>query len=86
MPKPLTRDDVRRGLNAWLSEVTGVDLASLPEDARLAEMGIESLDLLEAGMMAEEHLDIRLSESSFDQVETIGDVVSMIWRLGSTHD
>gem|GEM_PF-4254905 len=69
---------VRSFLNASILEITDTDLSSLDDATLLTETEVDSLDLIEVGMMAEEEWDIRIDPESFNGVQDLGALVAMI--------
>ena len=64
-------------------EVCGVDAVDLRDDATLDDLEIDSLDLIEVGMIMEEKHEIRVSADDFEDVSTFGDAVAVFDRIVS---
>lgn len=61
-------------------EICGTDPADLDDGADLERLGIDSLDLIEIGMIMEERHDIALDGADFDGVTTFGGAVEVFDR------
>jgi acyl carrier protein len=55
-------------------------------DARLSDLGIESLDLVELVMEIEEAYDLNVSEDEAAQIQTVDDVLRLIRRRKKSSD
>ena len=69
---------IREALAADVEEVTGSSLADASDDTALVDLDIDSLDLIEVGMMMEEEFGISLNSDSFEGVATVGAVVATL--------
>ena len=58
-------------------EVCGITPDVLVDDADLDTIGIDSLDLIEVGMIIEERHDVQLSGDDFEGVTTFGGAVGV---------
>jgi len=58
-------------------EVCGVDATLLVDDADLSSLEIDSLDLIEIGMIIEEKYDTTLDSQMFQDITTFGQAVAM---------
>ena len=72
---------VRSDVVGAVVEVCGVSADDLTDDATLEGLEIDSLDLIEVGMIMEERHDIRVSTDDFEDVATFGDAVAVFDRL-----
>lgn len=64
-------------VHAALAEI-GVDPDAIRNDAKLAELYIDSLDLIELVHIVEEEYRIGLMSKDLEQVVTVGDAVDLI--------
>ncbi len=67
-----------------IAEKSAVDRSKLQSDAKLEELEIESLDVVEIIFAVEEKFDIHVPYNANDQeleFETVGDVVSAVQKL-----
>jgi len=70
----LTADDALLLIQGRLPYLTGV----LRPAARIAELGLDSLDLLELMMVADELFGVRLSVDDFKSVNTVGELAERL--------
>lgn len=79
---------IRRALADAVETVKGKHVALTPEldPTSLVVFEIDSLDLLEIGMLVEEALDIELRIVDVDELPTVGDVVRLIRERSSRAD
>lgn len=56
----------------------GVTEFPLTEDTVLADSGLDSLDLVELSMEIEDEFKVTISETTFRQCKTVGDVLALI--------
>jgi acyl carrier protein len=75
-----TRDEIIDVLRAAMDEVAEVDAAQVTEASELAELGVDSLDLIEIVMIVEEKLGIDTKSEDFEGVATVGNAVDAISR------
>jgi acyl carrier protein len=61
-------------------EVCGTDPASITDDATLTSLEIDSLDLIEVGMIVEQRFGAIVNLEDFDDVATFGAAVSVFER------
>jgi acyl carrier protein len=64
-----------------LLEVRGIAVGSLDLESTLKDSGVDSLDLVEVGMIVEEAFDILIEPEAFEGCTTYGDVLSVFQRL-----
>ena len=67
-----------------IAEKSAVDRAKLKRDAKLADLEIESLDVVEIIFAVEEKFDIHVPYNANDQeleFETVGDVIDAVQKL-----
>ena len=62
-----------------LSEVSGVPLAELRDDTRLAgDLGMSSFDLADTVVSVEEAYGVKIPDERFHELETVADIVRVI--------
>lgn len=66
---------------AAVVEVCGLDPADLVDGATLADLEIDSLDLLEVAMVVEQETEVIVEAEDFEGVETFGAAVAVFDRL-----
>ena len=59
-------------------EVKGARVSDDDEAKRLDEFDIDSLDLIEIGMLIEERFEVQLDSNRFDGVQTVGDLLGVL--------
>jgi acyl carrier protein len=67
-----------------IAEKSAVDRSKLKRDAKLADLEIESLDVVEIIFAVEEKFDIHVPYNANDQeleFETVGDVIDAVQKL-----
>jgi acyl carrier protein len=64
-----------------LAGAAGVDPRALTLDADLAEVGADSLDVVEAVMELEEEFGVVFPPAELDRVRTLGELIDLIRRL-----
>jgi acyl carrier protein len=67
-----------------IAEKSAVDRSRLQRDAKLADLEIESLDVVEIIFAVEEKFDIHVPYNANDQemeFETVGDVIDAVQKL-----
>ena len=63
-----------------LLNYTDYDVETLKLETEIAELGIDSLDIIEAIMGAEEKYDIEIHDDDFKHVKTVGELVEVIYN------
>lgn len=67
-----------------LAETAGVPVSDLHDDTRLiADLGLTSFDLADIVVTAEEEFGIVIPDSSFPEIQTVGDVVRVLGEVRS---
>lgn len=78
----MTREEIRKKLAAWAVVALNVSEKKLVDDADLsADLGADSLDLLELAMEIEEEFDVSVGDDEIESAKTFGAVVETIERL-----
>jgi len=64
-----------------VSEQSGAPIDIInPESNLVADLGMDSLDLLEAGMSIESEFDIYVPDEEFERYATVGDIIDLVTR------
>jgi acyl carrier protein len=71
---------IREAVADAVVEVCGTDRAELVDGATLESLDIDSLDLIEVGMIIEQQFDVQLQAESFQGVHTFGGAVEVFER------
>ena len=77
----MTTSSLKTTVAAAITEVCGLEEASLADDATLNDLGVDSLDLLEVAMIVEQETGLVVQAEDFDGVETFGAAVAVFDRL-----
>lgn len=71
--------DVFEKVKAIISEQLEIDESIIAEDSSFtADLGADSLDLVDLAMSVEDEFGIELSDSAIDKIKTVGDMVRYI--------
>jgi acyl carrier protein len=62
-------------------EVCGLDPADLTDGATLVDLGVDSLDVIEIGMIVERSSGVQIDLDDFVEVRTFGEAVELFERL-----
>ena len=66
-----------------LLNYTDYDVETVKLETEIVELGLDSLDMLETIMGAEEKYDIEIHDDEFKHVKTVGELVEVIYnRMG----
>ena len=79
-------ESTRRIVVDAVVEVCGTEESRLVDTATLQDLGIDSLDLLEIGMIVERELDTIVDAEDFDGVGTVGETVQVFDRVRASGD
>ena len=63
-----------------LLNYTDYDVETIKLETEIAELGLDSLDMIEAIMGAEEKYDIEIHDDDFEHVKTVGELVEVIYN------
>lgn len=63
-----------------LLNYTDYDVETIKLETEIAELGLDSLDTIEAIMGAEEKYDIEIHDDDFKHVKTVGELVEVIYN------
>ncbi len=82
MPETKTKDQIETRVIDALVEF-GEERENVSLDARLEDLEVDSLDLVELAQIVEDEYGIEIKDSDLDKVETVRDVVDLIAARGS---
>jgi acyl carrier protein len=80
----VNRDQVTELVTAVLVDEIGVEAELISPDATLQSLDIDSLDLVEVAQVVEETWGFRIRAGDAKGVETLGDAIDMIVKLGQS--
>jgi acyl carrier protein len=67
-----------------LVEKFGVSEEEISRDATFADLDLDSLDLVEFALAAEEEMGVRISDEEAEQLDTLDDTVKLLEEKGAT--
>jgi acyl carrier protein len=67
-----------------LTDKFGVDSDDIKPDATFEDLDLDSLDLVEFALAAEEELGVRISDDEAAELETLDDTVKLLEAKGAT--
>jgi acyl carrier protein len=73
-----TADEVRELITAELSKLADIDPDKMTPEATLADLDIDSLDLVELAQIIEERYDVTLERDDFKDITTVNDAMEVI--------
>lgn len=77
--KPTTHDEVLVGIREILKRQLSLEDAAISMESHIqADLGADSLDVMEIGMTIEERFDISIPDASWEGVETVGELVELV--------
>ena len=65
-------------LNKIIADYTGNNVTLTPETILMADLGMNSLDLVQLACKVEDEFDIEIPDRANSSIKTIGDVISLI--------
>lgn len=65
-------------LNKIIADYTGNNVTLTPETILMADLGMNSLDLVQLACKVEDEFDIEIPDRAISSIKTIGDVISLI--------
>lgn len=80
----VNRDQVLELVTQVLVDEIGVEPELIMEDATLESMDVDSLDLVEVAQVVEERWGFRIRAENAKGVDTLGDAIDMIVKLGQS--
>jgi acyl carrier protein len=69
-----------------LVEKFGVSEEEISPEATFADLDLDSLDLVEFALAAEEEMGVRISDEEAEQLDTLDDTVKLLEHKGATVD
>ena len=82
MPETITTQQIEGRVIDALVEF-GEEAESVSLDARLDELEIDSLDLVELAQIVEDEYGVEIADSDMDTLTTVGDVVDLVAQRAS---
>jgi acyl carrier protein len=84
--KPDTLHPSREGVLRGVKQIVGQHMGIAPEtiregDALLADLGCDSLDVIEITMEVEEHFDITVPDEASQRINTVGQITDGVLEL-----
>jgi acyl carrier protein len=73
-----TADEVREMVVEELSQLADIEPAALTPDAMLADLDIDSLDLVELAQLIEERYGVQLEREDMKDIATFGQALEVI--------
>ena len=81
MDKQMIEQEILITLTRLLAEQLGVPADNVTRSAKLvADLGADSLDIIELVMAVEEEFDVEFSDEEVERLATVADVLSLIQR------
>ena len=77
MPETQSKEQIEQRVIDALVEF-GEERENLTRDARLEDLDVDSLDLVELAQVVEDEYGIEVADSDLEQVKTVGDVIDLI--------
>jgi acyl carrier protein len=72
--------DVERKIMEILSRASGLAVADIKPDAKLADLNMESLEKLECVLSLEDALQVEIKENDLWRLKTVQDIVDSVRR------
>jgi len=72
--------DVERKIMEILSRASGLAVADITPDAKLADLNMESLEKLECVLSLEDALQVEIKENDLWRLKTVQDIVDSVRR------
>lgn len=69
---------IREQLSKIIVEEMDFDESQIDFDAKISDMDIDSIDLVDLIMAIEEEFEIEFADEELDEIETLSDIVSLI--------
>jgi acyl carrier protein len=73
-------DEVLAGLAEVLADVAGVRATDVTPDTRFADLGVDSLTMVEVVVAAEDRFGLLVDDDHWSRFRTVGDAVDRIQR------
>jgi acyl carrier protein len=74
----MTRAELLQIFRSSASEIAEKDLSKVDESGTIAELGIDSLELLEVIGSLERDLDIRIPDDQLVGIQTVGQLLNLV--------
>lgn len=74
----VTRDEIRKTLTELFEAETGEPMAALTDDQQLAELGLDSVDMVSLIMQLERHFKIRMSHEELAGATQVGQLLDLV--------
>ena len=77
----MTEQEILTAIARIVAPQLGVPVPSVTRSAKLvADLGADSLDILELVMAIEEDFDFTIQDEEIESVKTVGDVLALIYK------
>lgn len=80
----ITRAAIRETLMKLFEVETGEALESLTDDQNLADLGLDSVDMVSLIMQLERHFKIRMSHEELSQAQQVGQLLDIVEQKVNT--
>ncbi|MFZ5954394.1 MAG: acyl carrier protein [Candidatus Dependentiae bacterium] len=77
----LNRESIKEQVVAVIAEKLSIDSSKITEESTLAQLGADSLDLVEIIMRLEEKFDIEIDDEQAEKLQNVGQVIDYIQSL-----
>lgn len=77
----ITRDAIKDNVVAIVADKLNIDKSKITEQSTLAELGADSLDLVEIIMRMEEKFDVEINDEQAEKLCNVGQVIDYIESL-----
>jgi acyl carrier protein len=77
VPQTKSKEEIQQRVTDALVEF-GEERENVTLDARLEDLEVDSLDLVELAQITEEEYGVEITDSDMDRLATVGDVVNLI--------
>lgn len=71
-------------VKALLVSKFGVEEEEISPEATFSDLDLDSLDLVEFALAAEEEMGVRISDEEAEQLDTLNDTVKLLEQKGAT--
>jgi acyl carrier protein len=77
MPQTKSKEEIEQRVTDALVEF-GEERENVTRDAKLEDLEVDSLDLVELAQITEEEYGVEITDSDMDGLVTVGDVINLI--------
>lgn len=77
----LNRDSIKEQVVALIADKLSIDSSKITEESTLAQLGADSLDLVEIIMRMEEKFDVEIDDEQAEKLHNVGQVIDYIQSL-----